>query len=177
MVLNYCGYDTTAALAEYTDIESVESSLKVRARNSWKLESHGKSKLHTFIQVHNFEELKTLLKANLERPQTSLVAQLKSGILPIRLETGHYKSMNIADRVCQVCNTGVTEDEIHFLFNCKKLADIRKPYIDKMVPEDTKLEKTDKVALFRTCILPENLKEFADWLNDMYHARKRILSK
>ena len=83
--------------------------------------------------------------------------------------------MNIEDRKCQVCNTDATEDEIHFLFSCKKLKDVRTPFVSKKVPEDVELEKTDKIALLRECLLAHNLKEFSDWLVDMYHARKCIL--
>ena len=85
--------------------------------------------------------------------------------------------MDIEDRKCQVCNTNAIEDEIHFLFSCKKLKEARDVYTSVMVPHDVELEKTDKVALLRTCLSEQHLKQFADWLVDMYHARKHILYK
>ena len=57
------------------------------SQNKWHLEALGKSKLCTFVEVHDLENRKVLLKANSECNHRSLVAKLKSGILPLRLET------------------------------------------------------------------------------------------
>ncbi len=40
------------------------------------------------------------------------MAQLRTGILPLRIETGRWAS--------QVCDNPVVEDESHFLFSCNK---------------------------------------------------------
>ncbi len=128
LVLNYAGMLNKDHMYCETDLETLKCRLMERARNSWHLEAFVKPKLCTFVKVHNFEERKVLLKANLEWHNRSLVAKIKSGILPLRLETGRYKGMNREDRTCQVCDKPEVEDEIHFLFVCKPLKPIRKPY-------------------------------------------------
>ena len=42
----------------------------------------------------------------------------------LQIERGRYTGTNIDERLCNHCN--VIEDEIHFLFECKKYEDIRK---------------------------------------------------
>ena len=60
------------------------------------------------------------------RSHRSLLAQLRSGILPLRLETGrfqnirdentgHFQKLKVEERVCTLCNLNCIEDEIHFV--------------------------------------------------------------
>ena len=48
--------------------------------------------------------------------EKSHFAQFRCGILPLRVETGRYSGLKVHERVCHICNTTETEDEIHFLF-------------------------------------------------------------
>ena len=116
-------------LSEQTDLEQLHEKLLTKNRLSWKLESHTKSKLCTFIKTFDYEENKILVKANLDRRKRSLVMKYKSGVFPIRLKTGRYKGVKEEKRVCQVCNNGAIENEIHFTFKCSKLEATRKLYL------------------------------------------------
>jgi hypothetical protein len=40
------------------------------------------------------------------------------GILPLHIETGRYQNKSLEDRTCEVCNTNVIEDEVHFVCKC-----------------------------------------------------------
>ncbi len=129
LVLNNAGMLDHEHLHSETDLNLLKIKLMANARNTWHVESLGKTKLCTFVKIHDFDDRKVLLKVNLERHNRSLVAKIKSGILPLRLETGRYKGINRDDRTCQVCDKPEVEDEVHFLFRCKKLKKIRKPYV------------------------------------------------
>ncbi len=50
-----------------------------------------------------------------------ILAQFRSGILPLKIETGRRKNENIEDRVWLVCEENIVEDEYHFLcvYICK----------------------------------------------------------
>ena len=63
-----------------------------------------------------------------------MLAQIRSGILPLRIETGRYQNikdnttkkmrkMKVEERICLICNSGAVENEIHFIFECE-------PYIE-----------------------------------------------
>ena len=141
----------------------------------WHLEAIGKSKLCTFVKIHNFEDRKVLLKANLERHDRSLVAKLKSGILPLCLETGRYKGMNREDRTCQVCDKLEVEDETHFLFVCKPLKAIRKPYVKAIRREFPSMNKKDYIGMLKVMVDSDHIKEFSLWLEKMFLKRREIL--
>ncbi len=53
-----------------------------------------------------------------------ILAQIRSGILPLRIETGLWKNDSIEDRVCLVCDENIVEDEYHFLYvKCMTMLD------------------------------------------------------
>ena len=69
---------------------------------------------------------------NLDRKERSYMAQLRMGILPLRIETGRYKNEEVHERVCNICNENVVEDEIHFMFNCNAYTHIRQPFFESL---------------------------------------------
>ncbi len=42
-------------------------------------------------------------------------ASIRCGTAPLRIETGRFENMNIEEQVCQICNTDIIEDEMHFI--------------------------------------------------------------
>ena len=129
----------------------------------------------TFVKIHDFDERKVLLKANLDRHNRSLVAKIKSGILPLRLETGRYNGVNREDRTCQVCDKPEVEDEVHFLFRCKKLNSIRKAYVKPIRREYPSLKKQDYIGMFKVMVDSKHIKDFSIWLEKMFLARRDII--
>lgn len=59
--------------------------------------------------------VKTINKSN-----RSLMAKFRTGILQLGIETGRYTNLKPEERVCQICNEGFIEDELHFLCVCSK---------------------------------------------------------
>jgi hypothetical protein len=55
---------------------------------------------------------------NIPKFQRSLLAQIRCGILPIRIETGRYRGEALDDRICTMCTLDCIEDEYHFLKYC-----------------------------------------------------------
>ena len=50
-------------------------------------------------------------------------SKFRCGVAPIRIETGRYEGLPIAERVCPFCDK--IEHEYHVLFNCPVYCDIR----------------------------------------------------
>ena len=70
--------------------------------------------------------------------EKDLLAQFRLGILPLNLKTGRYKlneekgkfsRTKPEERLCLVCNSGLTEDESHFLLECTYYSQIRQKLI------------------------------------------------
>ena len=53
-----------------------------------------------------------------------MFAQFRSGILPLHIETGRFRGLDLSDRICPICESEV-EDEVHFLCKCPKYNDYR----------------------------------------------------
>ena len=82
-------------------------------------------KLRTYNILKTNWELPSYVKKYLTRIQRAHVAKLFSGNLPLRVETGRYRSIPLENRLCTHCNLNQVEDEIHFITSCELYTDIR----------------------------------------------------
>ena len=67
---------------------------------------------------------------DLSKYQRSVFAQYRCGILPLQIEIGRYRNIELSNRTCQICNAEV-EDEIHFLLTCDAYAEARNKLYQK----------------------------------------------
>ena len=113
------------------------------------------------------------------RSHRSLLAQLRSGILPetarfqnIRDEnTGHFRKLIVEERVCTFCNLNCIENEIHFVLLCPKYAQIRSPLLDlllKKYDHFVDLSNIDKLSF----LINHKFKLLARYLYDAWNIRK-----
>ena len=83
----------------------------------------------------------------MSRYYRSVLAQFRLGILPIRVETGRFKNLELKDRLCEVCTTQQIEDEMHLLCQCPLYDELRTTMFQKAVtkcPEFSQLENPNK---------------------------------
>jgi hypothetical protein len=75
-------------------------------------------KLRTFVTFKSIFKTEPYVSINMNRKYRSVIAQLRSGILPLEIETGRWRGIELNRRICQLCTSGCVEDEAHFLFDC-----------------------------------------------------------
>ena len=116
------------------------------------------------------------------RSHRSLLAQLRTGILPLRLETGrfqnirdentgHFRKLKVEERVCTLCNLNCIEDEIHFVLVCPKYAQIRSPLLDLLLQKYdhfVDLSNLDKLSF----LINYEFKVLGRYLYDAWNIRK-----
>ena len=175
MILNQAQCLNNQYLNDQTDLEHLHGNLLKANRISWRLDASTKTKMDLFQEIHNLNESKMLLKANPNRRRRSLVTKLKAGVCPIQVELRRYKGTKREDRLCPVCDKIEIEDERHFLFKCKPLKPVRKPYIRKFKAETGLKCKNDWVECLKIMINNDHLKDFAVWLEEMYLARRALV--
>ena len=61
----------------------------------------------------------------MSRKARSLISQIRLGILPLEIEVGRFRRISPEDRVCQNCNMGVVETEVHFICECPLYNDLK----------------------------------------------------
>ena len=59
---------------------------------------------------------KTILY-NLSKRKRSLCAQIRSGILPLHIESGRWVGTSEENRLCHFCELDEIENEIHFILS------------------------------------------------------------
>ncbi len=65
--------------------------------------------------------------------QRSLCAQLRSGIIPLHIETGRHRGVTKEEKNCEYCELNEVENEIHF---CPLYHDLRQTLFKKVhVPD------------------------------------------
>ena len=85
----------------------------------WKAAMSKKPKLRFYRLFKTTLAVENYVKFNLTPSQRSITAQLRSGVLPINIETGRFRNIALENRLCTICNSGEIESEIHFLFDCQ----------------------------------------------------------
>ena len=109
---------------------------------------------------------------NLSRRQRSLLAQFRSGVLPLRIETGRYRNERLDRRICEFCHSGSVEDELHFLLHCNFYEDLRDIYINPCFDITSTTNETEKLKLlFRQC----NVRNTAKFVEKAFLRRKDSL--
>ena len=54
------------------------------------------------------------------------------GVFPIRVETGRWRKLPLHQRICEQCDSGEVECELHFLLKCKKYEVLRNDFFTKL---------------------------------------------
>ena len=95
-----------------------EEVLKKQYSDKWINLIKSKPKLRTYCNLKTNFEIEKYVKLNLSRSQRSFAAQIRSGTLPLHIETGRFVGKAIAERICNQCQENEIETEYHFLFYC-----------------------------------------------------------
>ena len=135
--------------------------------NVWKPELLSKPKLRTYIVFKENYETELYLKLNIDRFSRSIVAQLRCGILALKVETGRYTGVELENRICELCKTEV-ENEEHFLFKCTALSQPRNNYLTAV---NCDLSNLNITSLWK----PENISQTMKFIVNLYNCRKNLL--
>ena len=136
-------------------------------------------KLRTFMTFKSFNREPVYVRKPLNFHHRRLIAKLRLGCLPLRLETGRYSIPRVQekDRICVLCaKDGVTEveSEAHFLFVCQSFVGERIKWYNVMnIPTDFEdLPTPDKLKLILN--EPSNIKPTAIYVANSLDLRSRL---
>ena len=112
----------------------------------------------------------------LSHNKRSLFAQIRTGVLPLRVETGRFMGLPLQERQCVYCQNESVEDEHHFLFLCSAWNEIRSPFLDKCKEVNPEFDNLDEVEQFRFVMNEEQIQlDTAEFVCKAFYARKSIL--
>ena len=70
------------------------------------------------------------------RRKRSVLAKCRMGTLPLKIETGRYRSIAEHQRICINCDLDLIENEKHFIFYCTKHTEIRNDKLNRLLDND-----------------------------------------
>ena len=74
--------------------------------------------MRTYITIKDNVEVENHVKYCYYSQNRCLVAQIRCGILPLKTETCRYSNLPEEERLCDICNWGKVENEMHFMVEC-----------------------------------------------------------
>ena len=137
---------------------------------NWKKSIARKPKLRLFKQWKMILDTPKYITLNLSRQQRSLLAQLRSGSLPLHIETGRYTGLKADERICKFCTNNVSETEYHFLFHCNLYHDIRTAFFIDWAPKPNAQNQCEIVVK----LFADSPRALAKYVNDIFNARKIV---
>ena len=97
---------------------NLSHSFLENTENEWKTNVSSKPKLRLYSKFKDNFKTDDYVLSLMPRYERSLLAQLRMGILPLRVETGRFVNESLNDRICTLCDLHDIEDEIHFVCRC-----------------------------------------------------------
>jgi len=153
----------------YVSIERAWALLHEAKCHEWKNSLSNYPKLRTFITFKSVFKTEPYVYTCMNKKYRSIVAQLRSGILPLEVETGRWRGTELENRTCQLCRSGCVEDEAHFLFTCDFYRNERQSFTQEFPDNFENLSTSEK---FATLMQENNILAYAKYLWKIYEKRK-----
>jgi hypothetical protein len=109
------------------------------------------------------------------RAHRSVFAQLRCGILPLKIETGRYTQIPMDYRLCIFCNENVIENEMHFLFQCNFYSNIRINFWPKFINRCDNFDQMNNIEKVKIMMSNNVLKVASEFIYECYCKRKSYL--
>ena len=104
-----------------------------------------------------------------------MLAQLRTGILLLSIETGRYYRIALENRICLLCYLNKIEDEIHIICECKAYSHMRNSFHIEYRKYLHNFETLDTFDQFISILTFQKSKVTAIFLEAIWNFRKSKL--
>ena len=106
------------------------------------------------------------------KSERSTLCQLRSSILPVRIETGRYIGEPAEQRLCRFRPQNDVENETHFTLYCNLYDELRQNTFSEIITNTkyTGLNDSEKLKL-----LFNGTRKFAKFINKAYNLRRSVV--
>ena len=132
------------------------------------------NKLRTFRLYKDRMATESYVTSTISRGERSVLAKLRSGTLPLEIETGRFKKVPLSDRCCNLCKSGI-EDEVHFLIDCDFYQDLRYNMFQYMAMKYEQFAQSPSLVKFILIMLCPNVNLIANTVFKMFTRRKTYI--
>ena len=106
--------------------------------------------------------------------ETVVRSSIRSGTLPIRIESGRFRNEPLEDTLCILCETNDVEDEIHFILFCSIYTGCRQTLLSN-IQNDSFHTLSDLEKLQFLC--DKFPRQPAKFIAEAYAIRKNVIYK
>ena len=107
----------------------------------------GGNKLRKYKLFKTSWETEQYVRLIMPQSHRSAFAKFRSGVAPLRIETGRYEGLRVNERICPFCRD-CTEDEFHVLFQCPLYDEIRESLYRHACTYEEPFNTYDQTAKF-----------------------------
>ena len=111
----------------------------------------------------------------MNRGYRSILAQLRTGILPLEIEVGRWSSTAVEERICKLCIANVVEDENHFIFDCEFYHVKRFIIFDLVSSSCTTFRNSTKSQKWKILMSENYVYNFGKFVSEIYSMRREAL--
>ena len=128
-----------------------------------------KPKLRSYCKWKFNLKVEPYVTYNLQRSERSIIAQLRSGTLPLMIETGRFSGKKLEERLCIFCDINTIESETHFLLECKCYEILRRQFLKNNVTNITLHQDLIMMELF-----DNHPRQLGKYITKIFNVRKEI---
>ena len=129
-------------VSEANWIAGVRADIGQREEDEWAQKVKSKPRLRTYKLIKDKLEFEWYLELVTGARKTALV-EMRSGANDLEIEQGRRSKVEVKDRICGECKTGI-EDEIHVVLECQAYEHIRQEMVAKLQAERMNVEGTSR---------------------------------
>ena len=156
------------------DVDVVKNLLFENDESDWDISRYKSDKLRYYNLFKSKKEPEEYINLNSNKYHRSLLAQFRCGILPIQIEVGRYRGLDLCLRICPVCELEI-EDEIHFLCKCKAYDNFRNALFRNATIDNPEFPNYDEIDKFRY-LLSEQQRSVMKFLSKAISHRASIVT-
>ena len=143
--------------------------------DDWDNRRYRSDKLRYYNLYKGDKNCADYLKMNITKYQRSLFAQFRSGILPLEIEVGRYRNIDLSERICKLCDLNMVEDEIHFLCVCPLYTEERGHLFSKVFLSNSSFSNLDSFDKF-VYLMSNHERSVVTFLSTAFRKRQTYIS-
>jgi len=158
------------------DLDYTRAVLESNEVNEWDNTRFTKPKLRYYNLYKSTVEAEEYVRSTvISKSQRSVLAQFRSGTLPLFVETGRFRNIPLENRTCTICGDGI-EDEFHVVCVCPKYNGEREILYQTAYSYSDEFENLDELDKFvfinNNCQIP-----LSKYLHRVMKLRQTLLYK
>jgi hypothetical protein len=107
-------------------VSRVKTKVWKRETEKWRKGMEGKTKLDRYRVIKTELKYESYLDCGSKRAEVADFVQCRGGVAKLRIETGRWIGLQRGERVCEFCESGEVEDEVHMMTRCSRWKEVWK---------------------------------------------------